>query len=202
MTGRDEEADDPRRRGTELFLRPDVVAALVVLIANDRVLKRRWPGWATGKLSDLAGLYLFPLVLVGVVEVGAVAVRRLAPRRCLSVVVATTATAAAFAAIKLVPAAGEAFQTTFGWLRWPLSALESRLDGDGFDAARRVNLVSDASDVLALPMAGLCWWVHGRSRSSPGAAPVTATEDATAIESVSRVGHHDPSRAPARDRHR
>lgn len=177
MTARDVAVDDSPRGAAGLFLRPDVVAAIVVLIANDRVLKRRWPGWATGKLSDLAGLYLFPLVLVGVVEVGALVLRRLAPGRRLSVGVAATATAVAFAAIKVIPAAGEAFRTTFGWLRWPLSALESGLSGDGFGAAARVNLVGDASDMLALPMAGLCWWVYGRSGSGPGDAPVRGAKD-------------------------
>lgn len=143
-----------------------MVLALVVLIVNDRVLKRRWPGAATGKLSDVAGLYLFPLVLVGVVETAAGVVGRSRAARRRSVAVAATATAATFAVIKLSPVAGEAFQATFGWLRWPLSALESGLRGDGFEASTRVSLVRDATDLFALPMAALAWWVHGRRRSN------------------------------------
>jgi hypothetical protein len=34
---------------------PAVLAALVVLLLNDHVLKRAWPGLVTGKLSDVAG---------------------------------------------------------------------------------------------------------------------------------------------------
>lgn len=37
------------------------VAALAILILNDLVLKRVAGGWITGKLSDFAGLFVFPL---------------------------------------------------------------------------------------------------------------------------------------------
>ncbi len=37
--------------------------ALVVLVVNDHMLKAAWPGFVTGKLSDVAGLILFPALL-------------------------------------------------------------------------------------------------------------------------------------------
>lgn len=42
---------------------PGSVLALVVLALNDHVLKQTWPGWVTGKLSDVAGLVFAPLLL-------------------------------------------------------------------------------------------------------------------------------------------
>ncbi|WP_198169090.1 hypothetical protein [Herbidospora daliensis] len=42
---------------------PLTVLALVVLVVNDHVLKHAWPGFVTGKLSDVAGLVLFPALL-------------------------------------------------------------------------------------------------------------------------------------------
>lgn len=42
---------------------PGSVLALVVLVLNDHVLKQAWPGWVTGKLSDVAGLVVAPLLL-------------------------------------------------------------------------------------------------------------------------------------------
>ncbi|WP_051759825.1 hypothetical protein [Herbidospora cretacea] len=42
---------------------PLTVLALVVLVVNDHVLKAAWPGFVTGKLSDVAGLVLFPALL-------------------------------------------------------------------------------------------------------------------------------------------
>ncbi len=45
------------------LLHPATIAATVLLIANDHLLKRAWPGPVTGKLSDVAGLVLAPPVL-------------------------------------------------------------------------------------------------------------------------------------------
>ena len=42
---------------------PVTVAAVVVLLVNDHVLKAAYPGWVTGKLSDVAGLVVLPPVL-------------------------------------------------------------------------------------------------------------------------------------------
>ena len=49
---------------------PTVIGAVALLAVNDHVLKGRgWlPGWLTGKLSDLAGLYFFPVLLVVLAE--------------------------------------------------------------------------------------------------------------------------------------
>jgi len=67
------------------------VAAVVVLAVNDHVLKGRGPGWLTGRLSDVAGVFV-AAVLAGVL---------LRPR--LGAVVA----AAGFAAVKVSPVAAE-----------------------------------------------------------------------------------------------
>ncbi len=48
--------------------RPWFFVAVAVLALNDHVLKEAWPGWVTGKLSDLAGLVVVATltsVLVG-----------------------------------------------------------------------------------------------------------------------------------------
>src|SRR5438093_11910351 len=43
---------------------PSAVAAVTVLLLNDHVLKQAWPSPITGKLSDFAGLYFAPWVLI------------------------------------------------------------------------------------------------------------------------------------------
>jgi hypothetical protein len=43
------------------------LAALIVLIINDQILKASYPSWVTGKLSDFAGMVVFPVVLAGLV---------------------------------------------------------------------------------------------------------------------------------------
>ncbi|GAB1818627.1 hypothetical protein HerbRD11066_17910 [Herbidospora sp. RD11066] len=42
---------------------PLTVVALVVLVVNDHLLKYTWPGFVTGKLSDVAGLIVLPPLL-------------------------------------------------------------------------------------------------------------------------------------------
>lgn len=161
---------DPRGGQLEdrasLLLRWDAVLALGVLVANDRLLKGHGPGRLTGKLSDIAGLYLFPLVVVATTETMYRMVNVRPPSRTHVAGLAAIATAATFVAIKLSAPAGDLFQATFGWLRWPLSAGEAWVAGDGFRARAHVELVRDSTDLLAVPMVGVAWVVHGRNRHS------------------------------------
>ena len=46
---------------SEILLSVDFILALVLLFLNDTLFKYSWPNFITGKLSDFAGLYLFPL---------------------------------------------------------------------------------------------------------------------------------------------
>lgn len=79
---------------------PLFLAALVVLVVNDHVLKGAGvlPGWLTGKLSDLAGLVVAPVLVAAVI--GAKTARGRAA--------AFAAVAGPFAAIKLSAAAASA----------------------------------------------------------------------------------------------
>ena len=43
--------------------RPIVWAAIALLLLNDHYLKGAYPSWWTGKLSDVAGLYFFPIIV-------------------------------------------------------------------------------------------------------------------------------------------
>ena len=112
-----------------LLLRPASLAALIALGLNDHVLKGAGlvPAWLTGKLSDFAGLYLFPLLLAALADTAARVARRTPHRRALAWL-ASGATAASFAAVKLWPAANAALARVIG----PMAL--------------------DVSDLLALPM--------------------------------------------------
>lgn len=82
-------------RAAQLLAHPLPLVAAAVLALNDHVLKgsAMLPGALTGKLSDVAGLFVFVVLLCGVLG----AVR---PRGALAVAFAT---GAAFAAINLSP---------------------------------------------------------------------------------------------------
>lgn len=50
-----------KKNAYPLLLHPAFLVGLAVLILNDFWLKAAFPGWLTGKLSDFAGLLVFPL---------------------------------------------------------------------------------------------------------------------------------------------
>jgi hypothetical protein len=134
---------DDHRHTTQMHARelchPLVVAAVSVLVINDHLLKGAGPLPAviTGKLSDVAGLFFFPILLVVLGRACWVgASRRPFPRRAAAWS-ATVATCAGFAAIKLSA-------TVNGW---------ARLWGE---------FVMDPTDLLCLPMSvlALAWLEH------------------------------------------
>lgn len=53
--------------GAAYFVHPVPLAAVALLILNDRYLKAAYPSVVTGKLSDVAGLFFFPLFLCALV---------------------------------------------------------------------------------------------------------------------------------------
>jgi hypothetical protein len=163
---------DSRRRAIvpgDAVLGPTVLASLGLLIANDHLLKGRAPGWLTGKLSDVVGLYAFPLVVLGALEVGMWAGGRRhgaaswVPRRWFAAIV--VAVAVGFAAIKLVGPAGHAYQAGVGGLRWLAMAPIAAVVGADPEPPGRVALVRDRSDVLAVGMVWLAWRT-GRRRTA------------------------------------
>ena len=110
-----------------LVAHPVCIAAIAVLALNDHVLKAAYPSWATGKLSDVAGLVFFPALL---------AVLGASSRR--AVVIATIATAICFTLVKTWVPATDAF-------RWVLGTIQSPRDPVPVEA------VTDPTDLLALP---------------------------------------------------
>lgn len=128
------------------------LAALGVLIANDWWVKPRHalPGVVAGKLSDLAGLALAPvllsaligLALAGAARLGAAVDPSLSRRRLVGCVVAT---GAVFAAVKLSPAAAHA-------LAGALSAIVRHV-------GRPATIVADPTDLACLPALAVAWWI-------------------------------------------
>lgn len=137
---------------------PVIVAAVLLLVLNDHLFKQRWPGWVTGKLSDVAGLVFFPLLLAGLIEIFVPGMRC---RRSL-LIGAMAATAAVFTAVQLLPPAAEAYQVSLGWLQWPF-----RLLADSSAEVALVRLTPDATDLIALPAVLVSWLVHRSSVERP-----------------------------------
>ncbi len=48
-------------RQLQILLSPEFLIGLLLLLMNDFVFKELFHNWLTGKLSDFAGLFIFPL---------------------------------------------------------------------------------------------------------------------------------------------
>ncbi len=113
----------PLRRA---LLHPLWLGAVATLAVNDHLLKGSGlaPGWLTGKLSDVVGLFAAPLLLAVLLRVSA--------RRGWAV--AHLAIGTVFAAIQLSPAAANAWSGLMGLVGVPWT------------------ITSDPTDLLTLPM--------------------------------------------------
>ncbi|MEZ5411801.1 MAG: hypothetical protein R2761_27455 [Acidimicrobiales bacterium] len=89
---------------TERLIHPAVVGAVALLALNDHVLKPRWPGLITGKLSDVAGLFV--VAVMSAVIVG--------PQHRQRSTIALAAAGVAFAALKLLPGVAELVSPVLG----------------------------------------------------------------------------------------
>src|SRR5262245_37588888 len=113
------------------LVHPAPLAAVGLLALNDHFFKGSGllPGAVTGKLSDFAGLFFFPLLLASIARGASLALRGrdVEDRRSLAAAVAL-ATALGFAAVKLLPAVNDLVARTWG------------------------AMVMDPTDLIALPM--------------------------------------------------
>ncbi|HSD86574.1 MAG TPA: hypothetical protein VLB44_03635 [Kofleriaceae bacterium] len=140
------------------FMRTAPLVAVALLVVNDHVLKARYPGLVTGKLSDLAGLVFFPLLLAAIAE-------QIGVRRGIATVkAAVVATGVAFAAFKLSAPAGEVYRVGLAALQWPVRAVIAHLHGLALPALGRAHLTQDPTDLVALVALVVPLWLARSER--------------------------------------
>jgi hypothetical protein len=122
--------------GPREFFSAPPLAAVVVLAVNDHVLKARFPGPVTGKLSDLAGCFVLPLFLSALLAYAT----RWPLRARLGV--GAAATTGLLVAIKTSVAGADAVARALSIVGAPL--------GLG-----RGTIVADPTDLAALPVVAL-----------------------------------------------
>ena len=154
--------------------RPLAILAVVVLFLNDHVLKHAFPGFVTGKLSDVAGMIFFPLLSCSLAWPLVPHARRSERLHDRMLLVACVATALVFAATKTFGPANEAYRVTWGLMLWPLRAIRALAAGAPVPGFARVVLVRDPSDLLAIPFVTLAW-LSGRARRPDDGAVTRAS---------------------------
>lgn len=153
--------DGTRAAAGRVLLRPWCLVAMAVLVVNDHWSKARFgaqPGWGavTGKVSDVAGLVFFPLLLVSLVSLAGVA----AGRRHL--VGAVVVTGVGFAAIKVVPAAAATYAGGLAAVRWVPAGLVAMCTAAPRPPLPSIDHVMDATDCLSLPALWLSYRIGRR----------------------------------------
>ena len=170
----------------KLLTHPATLLALAALVANDRWAKQAWGGWATGKISDAAGSFLLACLLACAVAAVRPLLRRGADRQ---VTVRNAAVSAAIvvvgvAAAKTTPMGADVAAFLLGAFRWPLDAGTSLLASDGIPPVGPVDVIVDATDVLAAFTAFLL--VPLVTRLGRKATPVNTPEQEKAGVAVAR----------------
>jgi hypothetical protein len=139
------------------LLEPLAILAVIVLVLNDHWLKRLYPGWITGKLSDIAGLVFFPLLLQAFWELTASAFRRPWKPSPRVLMVCLIITAIAFTLSKTWIPAAQAYRVGLAMLQWPFRALGAVVRGTVIAKPTRVIFARDPTDLIALPALWLAW---------------------------------------------
>jgi len=137
------------------LLHPITLAAIALLLVNDHLLKERFPGLITGKLSDAAGLTFYPLLVAFVVR----------GRTLRAVVVAGVLVGAAFACVKLSHEGRDAYASILGAAQWLVRVPSWWLRGVALPSPAPAVVMRDPSDLVTLPFLGLgilATWLAGR----------------------------------------
>lgn len=155
----------------EYLLHPLVLAMLALWALNDHVLKAVFANELTGKLSDVASLAVFPLLVLGVWDLlpRQRCARRRDRTRRLVLTSAVIATGAVMVLINTTALGAEAYRVGLGAAQWPFVALAHIATSAPLPPLHRVSLTVDPTDVLALPALVIPMWL-GRGRRSEGQA--------------------------------
>lgn len=149
------------------ILHPVVLASIAMLVLNDHWLKATWGHPVTGKLSDVAGLLFFPLLLVALVEVAqALGGRYRGPSR-RALLLATMATGVVFTLVQVSLPATEAYRVGLGGMQHPAAVVEALASGEGLAAVPKVHVTPDVTDLPALPALCVAYAIGRRRAQRP-----------------------------------
>ena len=141
---------------------PLILGLLVVWALNDHVFKDHFANQWTGKLSDVAGLAVFPVVLLSAYEIIWALVGREPRVRNQVLWLSLVATGTCMVGINLSQAWADAYTLGLSLAQWPFQALGSLLTSGPTPPLANLKVTMDPSDLWTLPALGIPWWV-GRS---------------------------------------
>ena len=159
----------PAPQAGDGLLHPLAITAVALLFLNDHVLKPMLPGLLTGKLSDVAGLLVAPLVVVAAIELANAARGRRASPNPRSLVAIAGVIAMAFVAAKTTSAGAAALGALLGLGQWAGGMVLAPLLGAPPPPSRAA-VVIDPTDLIALASVAAALALCLRRRAALSAA--------------------------------
>lgn len=135
----------------DAILDPVALAALTLMVLNDHVLKAAYPGQITGKLSDVAGLAFFPLLLLGAWELALLFADRWRWPSRRSAVASVVVTGLGFVLVKTAAPGAEAFGTAIGFGQWLAGIPAALATAKPLGTPMPARVLADPGDLVALP---------------------------------------------------
>lgn len=178
------------------LLHPVTLVALLLWAANDHLLKGWAPAVLTGKLSDLAGLVVCPVVLLGSLEWW----RPRAAQRHLGVAVAGSCASIGLLLIglELSPPVQLAYRHAVGGAWWLAHQLRAWAVGGAAPAFVLASNTPDVTDLFTLPaLAVPCWLLRSRTAAALGRAGGGAAQGTLRGRPLAAAGRATPA-APTR----
>lgn len=150
-------------RAGELVTRWPFLVAVVGLVVNDHFAKQAFPGAVTWKLSDVFGLFFFPLLLHAMWEVARHGLGApIARRSDVSLAIACAATGLVFSVAKTSAWGAELVGWGMGVCQYAVLAPVRLLRGVAAGSPHAAVIAVDPTDLLALPAVAVAGWYATR----------------------------------------
>ena len=133
-------------------LQPVFLVSLAGLVANDHVFKQRWPGFLTGKLSDVCGLAVLAMLAWAVLLIAQPAWPTTNRQLHRALVTVCVTIAVFFAAMTMWGPAAGGYRTLNSLLADPVVNLRGWLSGDFSLRSAKTTILHDPTDLLAIPI--------------------------------------------------
>ena len=176
MTSKDQISHEPACDSTdprtsrcvhgEILIHPLSLLCLGLWALNDHYGKGAWPGWLSGKLSDVVSLIGFPLLVGAFFELviglfGA----KISRARAVGVIACrwgAVSAAIVMIGINLWPSWADAYEVGLGAAQWTMSSAWRWLTDLPILPRHRVSLTMDPTDLITTPAALVGPWLYQR----------------------------------------
>ena len=151
-------------RPGDLLKHPLIMGMLALWIVNDHVLKALLANELTGKLSDVAGLAVFPLIPYATYEMICGLCGRSPTHGRQVLLISILATGAVMVGINVSDAWADAYRVGLGFCQWPFRMVGAFIMGQPIPGPNTVFLTMDPTDIWTLPSLYVPLWVYERTR--------------------------------------